>query len=72
MTRIVAVRKDKAGKIVKYKLDDTRELTLEDAIMEVDAGLIDGVAVFDTRDGSRSIRSNRGQVGYSLSGLPEF
>lgn len=72
MSKIIAVQKDETGKIVKYKTDDGEILTTEDAVLKADAGLLDGVVAFETRDGSRSIRSNRGRLGYSLSDLPEF
>lgn len=72
MSKIVAVRKDDEGRIEQYKLDDGRVLNHEQAIQATDSGDIEGVATFTTRDGGTSIRSNRGQYGYSLNELPKF
>ena len=71
MSKIVAVHKE-GQTIDAYKTDDNRVLSVQDAVLEADAGLLDGVVAFDTRDGSRSVRSVRGQENYSLSDLPEF
>lgn len=72
MSRIVAVRKDETGSISAYKLDDGRVLSRYEAVDQADAGNIDGVASFTTRDGDKSVRSNAGQADYKLSDLPEF
>lgn len=72
MSKVVAVRKDNTGKIIEYKLDDGTVMNTMQAVNAVDAGEIEGCAVFTARDGSTSIRSNRGQYGYALSELPEF
>lgn len=72
MSKIVAVRKDETGKIKQYQLDDGRVLDTVQAVEETNAGRIEGCTSFTTRDGDASIRSNRGQEGYSLSSLPEF
>ena len=72
MSKITAVSHDTDGNISKYQLDDGRVLDREQAINETEAGSIEGVATFTTRDGSKAIRSNRGQEGYSLDELPEI
>lgn len=72
MNRIVAVQKDETGSIAYYKDSEGKVYDREDIVSAVDAGLVDGLAVFTTRDGSQSVRSNRGQIDYSLQDLPEF
>lgn len=72
MRKIVAVRKDGQGRITDYKLDDGTVLNHEQAVMKVSGNGIEGVSTFTNRAGEMSIRSNRGQEGYSLSTLPEF
>lgn len=72
MSRITAVSHDTDGSISKYQLDDGRVLNRDEAVSEADAGKIDGVSSFTTRDGGKSIRSDRGQLGYSLDELPEI
>lgn len=72
MSRVVAVRKDEEGRITDYKLDDGSILNHSEAVKAVDSGKIEGCATFTNRAGEESIRSNRGQMDYSLSDLPEF
>ena len=72
MNRITAVSHEKDGSIGKYQLDDGRILDKEEAVKEVNAGNIEGVSTFTTRDGSEAIRSDRGQIDYSLDELPEI
>lgn len=72
MNRIVAVQKDETGKIAYYKDEQGKVYDREDIVSAVDAGLVDGLAVFTTRDGFQSVRSNRGQADYSLQDLPSF
>lgn len=72
MNRIVAVRKDETGSISHYQDSNGKVYDKEGIVYAVDAGLVDGLAVFTTRDGSSSVRSNRGQEDYSLSELPTF
>ena len=72
MSKITAVKHDRAGNISKYQLDNGRVLDRETAVQEADAGNIEGVSSFTTRDGEKAIRSDRGQVGYSLDELPEI
>lgn len=72
MSKIVAVHRDETGSIEKYKLDDGRILSRAEAVDKADSGAIEGVASFETRNGDRSIRSNRGQYDYSLDDFPEF
>ena len=50
MSKIVAVHKE-GQTIDAYKTDDNRVLSVQDAVLEADAGLLDGVVAFDTRDG---------------------
>ena len=71
MSKIVAVR-EKDGVLTDYKLDDGRILNKDEAIKEANAGNIEMVSSFMTRDGSTSIRSNRGHYAYSLENLPRF
>ena len=72
MSRIVAVRKDETGRITDYKLDNGKVLSHDRAVIETNAGTIEGCSTFTTRDGDTGIRSNRGQNNYKLSDLPNF
>ena len=72
MSKITAVKHDTDGNLSEYQLDDGRILNREEAIKETNAGNIEGVSSFTTRDGKQAIRSNRGQIGYSLDELPEI
>lgn len=73
MSKIIATRSSsKRGPIEQYKLDDGRILSHQEACDACDRGEIEGVATFTTRDGGTGLRSNRGQVGYSLQDLPSF
>lgn len=71
MNKIVAVR-EKDGVLTDYKLDDGRVLNKDEAVKEANAGNIEAVSSFITRDGDMSIRSNRGHYDYSLENLPRF
>ena len=51
MSKITAVCHSKDGSISKYQLDDGRVLDRETAVQEADAGNIEGVSSFTTRDG---------------------
>ncbi len=72
MSKIVAVHHDETGSISEYKLDDGRVIDRDTAVKETNEGKIEGVASFTTRNGEMAIRSNAGQVGYSLDELPEI
>ena len=73
MSKIVAKHSGGSrGPIEKYKLDDGRVLTHDEAVQACLNGEIEGVATFTTRDGGVGIRSDRGQYGYSIEELPEF
>ncbi len=72
MSRIVAIQKDETGAIVSYKTDDEKVLSREEAVQMANSGELEGVSSFTTRDGGTAIRSDRGQLDYSLSNLPEF
>ena len=72
MSKIVAIRRGSDGSISEYKLDDGTIISREDAVSMANTGKIRGVSSFTTRDGSSSIRSDRGQYRYSLDNLPEF
>lgn len=72
MSRIVAVRHGENDTIDLYKTDDGQVLDRVQAVDLADKGQLEGVSSFGTRDGDRSIRSDRGQAGYSLDELPEF
>ena len=72
MDRIVAVRHNEDGAIESYKTELGYIMNRDQAVAEADAGRLEGVSSFTTRDGDHAIRSDRGQEGYSLSDLPEF
>ena len=72
MSKVVAKRTGENGAIDFYKLDDGRVLNRQEAVQAADKGELEGVSSFTTRDGDSSVRSDRGQNGYSLSNLPEF
>lgn len=72
MSKVVAVRKDDQGRITDYKLEDGTVLNHDEAVKAVDSGKIQGCSTFTNRAGDTSIRSDRGQIGYSLGKLPEF
>lgn len=72
MSKIVAIQRDDTGSISKFKLDNGEVITKDEAVGQAEAGLLDGVSAFTTRNGDRAIRSNRGQADYSLDDLPEF
>lgn len=69
--KIVAVHHE-GNSISQYKTDTNEILDRETAAFRADLGEIEGVSSFTTRDGSKSIRSDRGQYDYSLESLPEF
>lgn len=60
------------GPIEKYKLDDGRILTHDEAVTACTNGELEGISTFTTRDGGVGLRSDRGQAGYSIEELPEF
>ena len=72
MSKVIAKRTGETGAIEEYKLDDGRILTCDQIVDEANKGKIEGVSSFTTRDGDMSVRSDRGQEGYSLQDLPEF
>lgn len=72
MSKVVAVRKDDEGRITHYKLDNGKVLDHNQALSACAAGEMEGCSTFTNRSGGDSIRSNRGQSGFSLSKLPEF
>ena len=72
MSRIVAIQRDETGSIIKFKLDNGEVITKDEAVGQAEAGLLDDVSAFTTRNGDRAIRSNRGRSDYSLDDLPEF
>ena len=72
MARITNVRKSETGNISAVKLDNGRELSLQDAVNETRQGNIDGVIVGTDRAGNCYLHSKRGQMDYKLSELPEF
>lgn len=72
MSKIVAVRHGEDGSISSYKTDDGQVYDRETAVSMANKGELEGVSSFTTRDGSLAIRSDRGQIGYSLENLPEF
>lgn len=72
MSRIVAIQRDETGSIIKFKLNNGEVITKDEAVGQAEAGLLDDVSAFTTRNGDRAIRSNRGRADYSLNDLPEF
>ena len=72
MSRIVAIQRDETGSIIKFKLNNGEVITKDEAVGQAEAGLLDDVSAFTTRNGDRAIRSNRGRADYSLDDLPEF
>ena len=72
MSKVIAKRTGETGAIEEYKLDDCRILTRDQIVDEANKGKIEGVSASTTRDGDMSVRSDRGQEGYSLRDLPEF
>ena len=72
MSRIVAIQRDETGSIIKFKLDNGEVITKDEAVGQAEAGLLDDVSAFTTRNGDRAIRSNRSRADYSLDDLPEF
>lgn len=72
MSKIVAVKHGENGRLEAYKTDDGRVLSRVEAVDAANKGQLEGVSSFTTRDGDDSIRSDRGQTGYSLDSLPEF
>ena len=72
MSRIVAIQRDETGSIIKFKLDNGEVITKDEAVGQAEAGLLDDVSAFTTRNGDRAIRSNGGRADYSLDDLPEF
>lgn len=72
MSKIVAVRRDENRAISDYKLDDGSVIDRAAAVEAADKGELPGISSFTTRNGDSAIRSDRGQMGYSLDDLPEF
>ena len=72
MSRIVAIQRDETGSIIKFKLDNGEVITKDEAVGQAEAGLLDDVSAFTTRNGDRAVRSNRGRADHSLDDLPEF
>ena len=72
MSKVVAKRTGKGGNIEQYKLDDGRVLNRHEIADAALRGEVEGVSAFTTRDGDEAVRSDRGQIGYSLKDLPEF
>lgn len=72
MSRIIAVRHGEDNTLDLFKTDDGRLLNREQAVNLADKGILEGVSSFETRNGDRAIRSDRGQENYSLDNLPEF
>lgn len=72
MSKVTAVRHGVDGSIELYKLDDGRTMNRLEICDVTNKGQIEGVSTFTTRDGDEAVRSDRGQLDYSLSDLPEF
>lgn len=72
MAKIVAKRTGENGTIDSYKLENGQVIDKDYAVCMADLGELPGISAFSTKDGGRSIRSDRGGEGYSLSELPEF
>lgn len=72
MSKVVAKRTGKDGSIEQYKLDDGTVMNRHEIVDAAIRGEVEGVSAFTTRDGDEAVRSDRGQIGYSLRDLPEF
>lgn len=72
MAIITNVRKNGSGDITDVKLDDGREMSLQQAVNLASNGGIDGVIVGTDRAGGLYLHSKRGISNYKLSELPEF
>jgi hypothetical protein len=71
--RIVAVKKNGDGDIIKFKTSSGRVLWYHEALQEVERGAISGVNIFKGKDGEQYIRSNAdGDPTNNLDNLPTF
>ena len=69
----IAVRKNADGDLRKFKTSSGRILTYEEALQQVQAGMIEGVNTFTGKDGETYIRSNPdGDRSNNLDSLPTF
>lgn len=76
MSRIVATRKSTNGEITDVMLDDNTELSVEEAINQAEAGMIEGVVIgYAGRDEfkHKTLRSfPDGNDANNLRNLPSF
>lgn len=72
MAKITHVRKSESGDIYAVKLDNGKEMSLEDAVKLTKKDGIEGVVVGTDRAGGEYLHSKRGQPDYKLADLPEF
>lgn len=71
--RFTAVRKNKDGDIVAFRISDGRMLEYSDALEEVRQGRIEGVNTFRGRDGQFYIRADADDdPSNNLDRLPTF
>lgn len=69
----VAVRKNADGDLREFKTSSGRILTYEEALQQIQAGMIEGVNTFTGKDGETYIRSNPdGDRSNNLDSLPTF
>lgn len=73
MSKIVATRKDSNGKIMEVKLDDNREMSIDEAIDLCISKDIEGVVVNYSKFGDAYLRGvGDGDVTNNLDNLPLF
>lgn len=71
--RIIKVRKNANGDITDVMLEDGTVYAINDAVMMAKEGLLEGVNVGKSRDGSQFLRSNpNGLKNDNLDNLPTF
>jgi hypothetical protein len=69
----IAVRKNEDGDLAEFKTSSGRILQYEEALQQVQAGMIEGVNTFTGKDGETYIRSNPDDDrSNNLDSLPTF
>ncbi|WP_078409656.1 DUF3892 domain-containing protein [Priestia abyssalis] len=69
----IAVRKNADGDLKEFKTSSGRILTYEEALQQVQSGMIEGVNTFTGKDGETYIRSNPdSDRSNNLDSLPTF
>ncbi|MFD2670274.1 DUF3892 domain-containing protein [Marinicrinis sediminis] len=71
--QFIAVQKNSDGDLTAFKTSTGRMLNYEEALQEVQSGMIAGVNVFKGKDGERYIRGDAdGDPSNNLDQLPGF